>query len=225
MRMTIADRLVAELRDEIRSATIPPGTRLRQAEVAARFEVSTTPVREAFAALERDGLLVGSPHHGVMVFQPTVDDLTETYEIRIPLEALATELAVMQATNDDIDELEAILEEMASTGTDWDRYSALNSKFHATIYRAAKRPKLARLIQDLRDESAAYLQFWGRHSPLDTQRDHTEIFEACKSYEPKRAAKAMVRHLERSADHVRAELEKLGAHEIFTDNGAPKPTV
>ena len=102
LRTTITDALVDALRDEIRTGEIEPGSRLRQADVAQRFQVSTTPVREAFAALEREGLLVSSPHRGVVVFKPTVEDLKETYEIRIPLEALATEKAAENMTDDDL---------------------------------------------------------------------------------------------------------------------------
>jgi DNA-binding GntR family transcriptional regulator len=221
LRTTITDALVDQLREEIRSGRIPPGSRLRQAEVAARFSVSTTPVREAFAALEREGLLVGSPHRGVIVFQPTVEDLKETYEIRIPLEALATELAVPNMTPQDIDVLESFLKKMDNSQADGLRYSKLNTEFHAAIYRCANRPKLERLIADLREASAAYLRLWISISwnATDTQLDHTRIVEACKSRAPKRAAQQMVDHLQHTVDHISAELEKLGAHELPSDNG------
>ena len=216
---TIADALVEQLRQEIRSGRIAPGKRLRQGEVAARFGVSTTPVREAFAALEREGVLVGTPHRGVIVFQPTIDDLTETYEIRIPLETLATELAVKRMTLTDIDQLETVLKEMENAKRDGARYTNLNTRFHATIYRAAGRPKLERLITDLRDECAAYLLMWSAvpQSTPEAQREHGMIFEACRSRAPKRAAKLMAEHLQHTVTHVS---DLLGAHETSSDNGS-----
>lgn len=209
LRTTITDALVEQLRGDIRSGRIAPGSRLRQAEVAERFQVSTTPVREAFAALEREGLLVGSPHRGVIVFQPTVEDLKETYEIRIPLEALATEKGVENMTDGDIAELEAVLGRMAQTADDAKRYNELNSQFHGIIYAAARRPKLAQLIADLRESSAAYLRIYATVAPTanDTHKEHEAIFEACRARAPKRAAKAMIEHLQHTVEHVSAGLE------------------
>jgi DNA-binding GntR family transcriptional regulator len=210
LRTTITEALVDQLRREIRSGQIAPGSRLRQAEIAARFNVSTTPVREAFAALEREGLLVGSAHRGVTVFHPTVQDLKETYEIRTPLEALATEKGVENMTAGDIVELEALLRKMANSGDDHGLYNKLNAQFHGLIYRAARRPKLEKLIADLREASAAYLRFYATFSPSarETQREHTLIFEACKARAPKRAAKAMIAHLQHTVDFVSSGLEE-----------------
>ena len=210
LRTTITEALVDELRREIQAGAIAPGSRLRQAEVAARFNVSTTPVREAFAALEREGLLVGSAHRGVTVFHPTVEDLKETYEIRIPLEALATEKGVENMTAEDIAELETILGKMEKSGDDHVLYNELNAEFHGRIYRAARRPKLEKLIADLREASAAYLRFYATHSPSarETQQEHTLIFEACRARAPKRAAKAMIAHLQHTVDFVSTGLEE-----------------
>jgi DNA-binding GntR family transcriptional regulator len=204
LRTTITDALVDQLRVEIQSGQIAPGSRLRQAEVAARFNVSTTPVREAFAALEREGLLVGSAHRGVTVFHPTVQDLKETYEIRIPLEALATEKGVENMGAEDVADLARILRQMEKSGDDHVLYNKLNAEFHGCIYRAARRPKLEKLIGDLREASAAYLRFYATFSPSarETQAEHTQIFEACKARAPKRAAKAMIAHLQHTVDFV-----------------------
>jgi DNA-binding GntR family transcriptional regulator len=210
LRTTITDALVDALRDEIRTGQIEPGSRLRQADVAQRFQVSTTPVREAFAALEREGLLVSSPHRGVVVFKPTAEDLKETYEIRIPLEALATEKAVENMTHDDLANLKRLLDRMGEVTSDRKRYSKLNREFHAAIYRVAQRPKLEKLIMDLRDESAAYLRLYAAQSPngQDTQREHEAIYEALVARAPKRAAQAMVKHLQHTVDFVSRSLEQ-----------------
>jgi DNA-binding GntR family transcriptional regulator len=215
LRTTITDALVDQLREQIRAGHLLPGSRLRQATVAAEFNVSTTPVREAFAALEREGRLVSSPHRGVIVFQPTVADLQETYEIRIPLEALATELGVKNMTEADIEELRGLLAQMRvlarrDAETDRMRYGELNLKFHSAIYRAARRPMLAKLIADLRESSAAYLRLNTVVSPTadETQADHTRIYEACQAHAPKRAAKAMISHLEHTVERVARALSQ-----------------
>src|SRR3954449_10902511 len=87
-----AARAVPDRRgDAILAGEIPAGARLRHVDMTRRFGVSTTPVREAFVALQGEGLLLGDPHRGVVVFRPSRADLRENYEIRVALEALAAE--------------------------------------------------------------------------------------------------------------------------------------
>jgi DNA-binding GntR family transcriptional regulator len=201
---TITESVAELLREEIRTGALEPGSRLRQVEVAERFNVSTTPVREAFAALEREGLLVSSSHRGVVVFRPSSSDLEEIYEIRIPLEALATEKAVPNIGEQDLKVLSDLIREMGASVDDTANYSRLNRDFHARIYAAARRPKLERLIMDLRDASTAYLRLYATFSVTAdvTQVEHQAIFDAIRSGAPKKAAKAMAAHLQHTVDYV-----------------------
>lgn len=208
VRRTITDTLIDELREEIRAGKIKPGSRLRQLEVAERFGVSSTPVREAFAALEREGLLVSSPHRGVIVFRPTVKDLQETYDIRIPLEAAATEKAVENMTEDDLEALEDLLEQMSASTTQPAQYNRLNLKFHQLIYSASQRPRLEKLIGELRESSAAYLRLYSTLAPTadQTQQEHERVVEACRKGDAKGAAKAIEAHLRNTVARVSAGL-------------------
>ena len=196
----VADRL----RQMIKSGELPPGTHLRQADFAARFGVSTTPVREAFVTLAREGLLRQDAHRGVIVFGPSVEELGEVYEIRTALEPLATQIATKQLSREDLDELERILAEMR--GAEPAHYLELNGQFHARIYRAAERPRLVELINGLRESSANYIGMNLEHYDVayraQTQAEHEEILAALRAGAPKRAARAMRDHLENSARHV-----------------------
>jgi DNA-binding GntR family transcriptional regulator len=206
---TITSMLIAQLRDDIRSGRISPGTRLRQAEIAELFNVSTTPVREAFSALEREGLLVGNAHRGVLVFRPSVADLQETYEIRMPLEMLATELAVPNMDDAFVEHLRALIDRMAAAIDDPAGYGLLNEQFHSRIYARARRPKLERLISDLRHASAAYLQLYAESTPSshETHDEHVRIVEACAAGDAQAAAHAMAAHLRHTVAFVSERLD------------------
>jgi DNA-binding GntR family transcriptional regulator len=206
---TITDALIEQLRGDIRTGVIAPGTRLRQLEVAARFNVSTTPVREAFTALEREGLLVSVPHRGVVVFHPTVDDLRETYEIRISLEALATRLAVDQATDGEIEQLRKIVDQMEAAKNST-RYATLNAEFHSRIYALARRPKLEKLINDLRASAEVYLRLYATFAPgtEESHHDHVAIFDAIRRRDAEAAAAAMATHLEHTVRLVSSGLDE-----------------
>ena len=107
---TISGAVAARLRQEIVAGELPAGTRLRQVEIARRLGVSTTPVREALAALQREGLVRLHPQRGAVVFLPSVDDLREHYEIRIALEELAVGKAAERFERDWAAPLEEMLE-------------------------------------------------------------------------------------------------------------------
>jgi DNA-binding GntR family transcriptional regulator len=204
---TRAGAVAERLRHMIRSGELPPGTHLRQADFAERFGVSTTPVREAFVALAREGLVRQDAHRGVVVFEPSVDELDEVYEIRVVLEPFATELATKRLTDDDLIALERIVGQMRAAKPK--RYVELNREFHARIYDAAARPRLSEIIDGLRETSANYISMGvGQYSEayrLEVQAEHEEILAALKSRAPKRAARAVKEHLEHSARYV-AEL-------------------
>jgi len=208
----VAEAVTKRLREEIQSGELQPGQRLRQAHVAAAYGVSTTPVRESFVKLEREGLLVSTAHRGVVVFEPTIEELNELYEIRIPLESLATELAVPNLTDDDLGLLRdamAGMKESAETA-DAELGGRMNELFHMTIYAASKRPRLLRLIESLRASSQAYLAIFvvsADHRVVHTEEEHQAIYDACAKGSPEEAVEAMAAHLRRTVEVVAEGLE------------------
>lgn len=209
---TVTEMVIRQIRTEIQSGKLLPGERLRQSETATRLGASTTPVREAFAALEREGLLINSPHRGVVVFQPSLDDLYQTYEIRIPLEALAATKAVPNMTSADLAEIKKQLDAMDVDVTPR-RYSALNMAFHSAIYRCARRPQLEKLIEQLRDASTAYVRLYANFhpSPTDTRADHHAIYHACAQGDAEAAGEATAQHLRNTVEIVGSGLRSSGA--------------
>ena len=205
---TISEAIAAALRADITSGKLAAGERLRQVELARRFDVSTTPVREAFAILQNEGLVRMHPQRGATVFVPSVEDLREHYEIRAALEALAIEKAAVNFTPADAPPLRALLDEMTSCA-DPDRYIELNHRFHMGLYQLSRRERLIALISGLRNASAAYQQIYAAEGvpsdPLDTE--HHEILAACEAQDPARAARAIRNHLGQTVVHVTDDLE------------------
>ena len=204
---TRSQAVADELRAQIMSGVLEAGTPLRQVELARRFGVSTTPVREAFAALLREGLVVGDTHRGVVVFRPSVDVLRENYEIRIALEPLATARAAERITDAEVIELEDLLGQMRGIADPIELFQ-LNRTFHARIYDAAARPRLASLIESLRDAGHAYGNLFTVRAKDRSQaeREHEAIVLALRAGAPARAARAMADHLAHSAAFVAGEL-------------------
>jgi DNA-binding GntR family transcriptional regulator len=206
---TISGAVAARLRQEIVAGELPAGTRLRQVEIARRLGVSTTPVREALAALQREGLVQLHPQRGAVVFLPSVEDLREHYEIRIALEELAVSKTAERFEPAWAEPLEALLVEMR-TGPPAERYLALNQQFHSELYARSGRERLVEMIAALRDASSAYLNIFRatRDFPVGhLDSEHHEILQACVARDPARAAAAVHCHLQRTVDRVAEHLE------------------
>ncbi len=86
------------LLDEIEKGGLSAGTRLREADLAERFQISRTPVREALKRLETQGLVVHEPHHGAVVATLDYAETAELYFMREVLEGTAARLAAIHAT-------------------------------------------------------------------------------------------------------------------------------
>ena len=209
-KVTIPEQIAAALRQDIVTGHLAAGMRLRQVEIAQRFGVSTTPVREAFALLQSDGLVRIDTHRGVTVFLPTMSDLIEHYEIRRTLEMLAVEKAAERFQAEDAPTLVAILDEMRATN-DPVHYVERNQAFHMSLYRLSGRSRLVAMIEDLRTASLAYNHLYAAADvPRDAERldgEHREILAACLAGDPERAAAAVRDHISQTILHVMRLLE------------------
>jgi DNA-binding GntR family transcriptional regulator len=215
-RATTSKEVADRLRAAIQRGDLPPGARLRQNEVAKRFGVSTTPIREAFALLEADGLVQIDPHRGALVFRPSAEDVSESYEIREALEVLALAKAIPRLTADRLQELQQMIDIMRATHDD-DHWLEWNTRFHLRLYEAADRPRLASLIANLRDASSAYIRMYlQRKAHADSE--HQAILDAAAAGDVNRAKAALRYHLRQTASTLVKILKEADA-----PAGRPQP--
>jgi DNA-binding GntR family transcriptional regulator len=157
---SLAGEIAFRLRAEILDGKLPPGTRLQHEELATRFGVSRTPIREALRQLQALNLVVVAPNRGAAVRAPSRTELAEVYELRADLEGFACELACARASDPDLAELdraqarltEAIhsVEQLGDAELDA-AVGSWNTAFHACIHHAAGNRRLAESIQHLQD--------------------------------------------------------------------------
>ena len=132
------DEVVELLRGRIYSGEYPPGTHLRQEQLADELGVSRTPLREAFRTLRREGLLQES-RQGVRVVSLDLDRVLAAYDVREVLEGLAARLAAARRTRALVEALERLVDtqERAVARGDLQAYTEANVDFHARIWQAA----------------------------------------------------------------------------------------
>ena len=107
--------LTQRLLDAIDAGELAPGARLVEAELAARFGVSRTPVREALNRLETQGLVARDPRRGTVVASLDYDQLGELYALRTVTEGFAARMAARHAAPAEIALLEEMVEDVRGT--------------------------------------------------------------------------------------------------------------
>ena len=206
---TTPDLIAESLRGEILRGEIPPATPLRQEELAARFQVSRIPVRDALLRLEAQGLVRVYPNRGAFVVSLSADEVREVYEMRALLEGDLLERAVPRMTTDDWRRIDAAhADSIRTAGTpDWvdDDW-----RFHRALYDPAGRPRQLETIENLRGTVA---RFWTVRDVLPSNSaewlaDHRAIVEACRARSSIAARRRVEDHLRRAMEVVVAGLER-----------------
>lgn len=143
-----SDIVCAMLRELIISGELSPSQPLRQRDLAARFGVSQTPVREALRRLESEGLVLNDPHRGATVIESQSGAIEDNAQIRAALEPLGARLAARAITEQQLETLRRLNADMVALPAD-DRagYGMLNREFHFTIYQAAHSPMLLSMMR------------------------------------------------------------------------------
>ena len=140
----IAARIALAIREKV----IPPGAALVQEDLARRFDVSRSPVREALRILATEGVVEMTAGGGTFVRALDRDELDELYDLRIMIEPTIAEDIVGHITRSEIDALEKRAQEMEKV-EDVSRWMRANFEFHTRLYDAANRPRTAEILRSL----------------------------------------------------------------------------
>jgi len=148
---TLREKILETIRDSILKGTLKPGEKVAEPELAERFGISRTPIREAFRQLESEGYLTVIPRKGAVVTSLSERDVDEFYAIKSILEGYAARLAASQLSDKDIERLEAINDKLASLAAEGDvkSFFRVHNEFHELFIRAAGNEKLQELIDQV----------------------------------------------------------------------------
>lgn len=198
-RRRTAHELVRDtLRRAILSGALAGGTRLVQADIATRLDVSTTPVREALRDLATEGLIRLDAHRGAIVHKPDTAEIRDLYDVRKLLEAEAIKRATKVISDADLDRAAALSNEMR-VEQDSVAWADLNRRFHAILVDAAGSPRLSATLASLRDAAAVYVALLLELAPehLHIANDaHQQLLDAMRRRDAPAAARIAVAHLE-----------------------------
>lgn len=200
-----SDIVCAMLREMIISGELSPAEPLRQRDLAERFGVSQTPVREALRRLESEGLVVNDPHRGATVAESRQGLVHDNSLIRAALEPLGARLAAGAITEEQLANLRELNDEMREVETDDERYATLNRQFHFAIYEAAASPVLLSMMRLLWQAMPRGPKVTRGHAESVDQ--HTQLIEALGARDPDRAAEITHKHI-LSTRHLEEEVSR-----------------
>jgi DNA-binding GntR family transcriptional regulator len=194
-----ANEIRTVLQEEIESGSLPPGAPLDERALAARFQVSRTPVREALQQLAARDLVRIAPRQGVSVARLSINQVRAIMESIGELESLVAKLAarrVDEPLRSTLDEAIQRCQDAAVQGGAAE-YAIANTFFHETIYDGARNPYLSELIRNARRQIQRYRlkDFQTKAQISKSLQDHLRVARAIQDGDEALAAQAMLLHV------------------------------
>ncbi len=200
----VSEEVYRRLRDMIFNGELKCDEHLVERRIAEKLMVSRTPVREALRKLEAEGLAKREPYRGLVVARFTSEDLIEIMEIRETLEGLASQLAAINRTPEELARLKVLLDELDDSlgSEDHSRFLELHSEFHDAIYRAAHRPRLYNLLASVveRTEGFPRIGYKAAGRSRQAQEEHREIFARLRDKDAVAAGEIARLHIRHAKD-------------------------
>ena len=183
-----------------------PGQKLKEEEIAMRLGISRPPIREAFKALETEGLVVRKPRRGVFVSEMTTKDVWEAYTLKAALYEMATELAMDTISANQISELDAVVGQMEDCAkmkpVDLLQYQEYHHGFHDKIMDISGHDRLKKISVSIHNQVGrfSYKSLQNESHLQSSVRYHRQIIKAIEARDKTRACRLMKEHVLEALD-------------------------
>ena len=188
---------VAELlRQRIFARELEPGSWIDELRISEALGISRTPLREALKVLAAEGLVTMKVRRGAYVTEVSEKDLRDVYHLLALLESDAARVVAQNASDDQLDQIQALHQELENAVTDRDRFFEINEAFHLLLLELADNRWRDQMVVDLRK-----VMKLNRHSSLFKQgrieqsmAEHRALVQALVARQPEVAAERMSAH-------------------------------
>jgi DNA-binding GntR family transcriptional regulator len=198
----LSDHIANQLRGAIINDQLKPGQRIVEREIAEAMETSRGPVRDALLLLEKEGLVVRYPHRGTFVTELSLEDAEEIYTLRQAIESLAVEYVLRRATPEELDGLDAQVQQMAAMaeeGYELGEATELDLEFHRTLCRISGHRRLLEAWEALSAQTRVLLLTHRRRNPGDFHEKavswHRRLVQAIRLGDVESAREELQKHL------------------------------
>lgn len=231
MPVSLAEKAYKLLRADIISCVLRPGQQVVQSKLAEKYQIGTTPIRDALHRLALENLVQPVPRSGYVITPITLTDIQEQFELRFLLESFAARMAATRGSEDDLQEIvrRADITYVFKDKESYLERIALNADFHRAIAIAAGNQRIVDQLSGLLDELARffYLKYDLKDLSEAMRQEHYLLVEAICSRDPDRAGRVagdlVARAQQRAFEAVNRPLEwgPLGTIEIAMPQGMP----
>jgi DNA-binding GntR family transcriptional regulator len=214
VRSVLADRVYELLKVKLMDNVVEPGARLSIDALSRDMDVSATPIREALARLESDGLVVKRAHRGYTA-APRLDSraFDELFRMRMLLEPASASWAAQAANAKQIVALEDLIAAMGEpvTGDSYENYRAFaaqDAAFHLALAEASGVGLMVDVLTRLRPHTQLYRLYYTVGISDDTVAEHSRVIDAVSRRDADSAAAAMAAHLSASQLRLSAAVDR-----------------
>jgi len=209
--MTLREKIVETVRSAIVNGQIPAGTRVAEPELADRFGISRTPIREAFRQLESEGFIMVIPRKGAVVASLSEKDISDFYDLKTVLEGYAARCAASTLTEKDIQKMETVNRQMqtAAAKKDLRRALTLHNEFHDIFLKSCGNEKLHSIVQNLVSQFQRFRLILAIRGKMDGSiKQHEEIIEAFRKQDAALAESLVMKNAQYGKKILLRELAK-----------------
>ncbi|HEY9086825.1 MAG TPA: GntR family transcriptional regulator [Anaerolineaceae bacterium] len=221
--MNLADQAYQAIRAEILSTRLMPGQQIQQGQLAEKYSLGMTPVRDALQRLAHEGLVQAVPRTGYIVSSITFSDVRELYEIRGLLEIAAVRLVVARATDSQLSALaeQANFSYVYSDHEDYSRFLERNKEFHCAVAALAGNRRLTETLERTLDGLTRVFHFGLdlRDSADEMRSEHLTLVDALLRRDADAAAEITSSQISRSIQRVMEALSRTMDIGLAAENG------
>lgn len=199
---TVAGRIYGAIKEQIIEGRYPPGGRITEQQVAAEFNTSRTPVREAMRQLVADGFARFKPNSGTVVREWPAEEMRQIFELRVLIESEIAGYAAERISAEEIAQLARLQDDIEAEGPDTQarntaRIGPLNREFHRILAEASRNERLVRMLAGA-IEVPIVQQTFRRYAPRQLERSfhhHRELIDALTAHDSAWAKSVMSSHI------------------------------
>lgn len=210
--MPLREVIFTSLREAIIVGELKPGERLMEVQLAEKMGVSRTPVREAIRKLELEGLVVMLPRKGAHVADLSAKDIMDVLEIRATLDGLASALAALRITDEELKDLKHVQAQFIGYVEKDNLQGSVKKdvEFHDIIYRAARNDKLMQITGNLWEQVQRFRVIYIKDfsNSRDIAREHNDILEAICARDVEKARLCAQSHIKEQEEKIIAAINR-----------------
>ncbi len=207
----LREKVYDQLRADMISCRLAPGTEIRENDLAQRFGVSKSPVRDALMRLEREGLVITLPRQGYRVAPVSLVDIQDMFHLRDALERACMERIVRRASPEQLAQLDRF--RRFEPGGWGGGFVAYNREFHRSLARISGNARMRDHLIDLIDQMERAVQLsvssLNKGDPQAVVDEHCQIIDALQAREGPRAQRLASRHVAGAGKRVMQAMSRV----------------